>query len=162
MNEGRANAASPGEFRVLIQPNRSMNPRAMVGCVAGLAALGGVIATGFLIAGAWWVLPFTGLELILVAAVFWIVYRRGFDYELLVIDEHKVQLTRKRGTEESRFQFLRYWTRVELRRGAHRWHPSRLLIGSHGKRVEIGGCMTESERRALGDRLADWVGPASR
>ncbi len=131
-------------------------------CVAGLIALSGGIATGFLIAGAWLVLPFTGLELTLVAAVFWIAYRRGFDYELLVIDEERVELTRKRGAVESRFQFLRYWTRVELRRGVHRWHPSRLLIGSHGKRVEIGGCMTESERRALGKQLTDWVGPASR
>ncbi len=162
MNEGRTGAASPGEFRVLIQPNRSMNPRGMVWCVAGLAALSVAIATGFLIAGAWWVLPFTGLELTLVAGVFWIVYRRGFDYELLVIDEETVQVTRKRGAVESRSQFLRYWTRVELRRGAHRWHPSRLLIGSHGKRVEIGGCMTESERRALSDRLADWVAPVRR
>jgi uncharacterized membrane protein len=54
--------------------------------------------------------------------------------------------------------FPRHWARVRLVR-ARGWHPSRLLIESHGRAVEIGGLLTEEERRGLHLRLRRLVGP---
>ena len=53
----------------------------------------------------------------------------------------------------SKVTLRRAWTQTELLRSRYRWHPSRLMIVSHGKHTEIGGFLTEGERRELHLRL---------
>ena len=53
--------------------------------------------------------------------------------------------------------FPRHWARVRLVR-SRGWHPSRLLIESHGRTCEVGGLLTEEERRGLHARLKRLVG----
>jgi uncharacterized membrane protein len=57
-----------------------------------------------------------------------------------------------------RLVFPRHWAKVTLRASYTALHPSRLLIESHGRACEIGGFLTEEERRGLAARLKQVIG----
>ena len=44
---------------------------------------------------------------------------------------------------------------MRLERGSWRGWPSRLLVGSHGREVEVGAFLNEDERQALARRLME-------
>ncbi|WP_461573691.1 DUF2244 domain-containing protein [Sulfuricaulis sp.] len=137
--------------RIFIRPNRSLSPWGMALLFAWLATISLTIGTGFLLVGAWLVLPFAGLEMAVVAAALYYLFRHIDDHELIVIGDERVTVIRRRGRRERRDYFQRYWLRVSLVR--HRWYPSRLELGSHGRFVVVGTEIGEEERRALSARL---------
>lgn len=59
---------------------------------------------------------------------------------------------------EEHLVFPRHWAKVTLRASYTALHPSRLLIESRGRAVEIGGFLTEQERRGLAVRLKQMIG----
>jgi uncharacterized membrane protein len=60
--------------------------------------------------------------------------------------------------EPLRIVFPRHWAQVKLRRPAARLHPSRLTIESRGRQYELGGFLTEEERRGLALQLQRLIG----
>jgi len=55
---------------------------------------------------------------------------------------------------ENQCTLARVWARVVLERCPKQWYPSRLLIRSHGRAVEVGTFLNEEERRRLAEELA--------
>lgn len=49
--------------------------------------------------------------------------------------------------------FPRAWSKIVHIRDPGEWYPSRLFIGSHGKYIEIGKYLIESERKMLANNL---------
>jgi len=145
------NEAGEG-LRVLVRPNRSLSLRAMVVLFAGIAAFVITIGIGFSLVGAWLVLPFAGLEVAVVGAVLYLLFRHADDHDLIIIRHDRVTVVRRQGGRERHEEFQRYWVKVQLERGRS-WYPSRLSIGSHGRFVAIGTGISEEERRALNARL---------
>ena len=143
------------EIRYLITPNRSMGRREAAWMVIGVACVTFLVAGGLAWRyGAWPILPFAGLEMALLAWVVARVQAQCDDHELLVVDDAHLDVTRRRGREVQSHRFSRHWVRVNLRQSRARNLPSRLEIGSHGKFVEIGACLTDGERASLADHLA--------
>ena len=130
-----------------------MSPRGLAVFVICLVVLSLTIALGFLSLGLWMVLPFAGLEMIIVAVAITASVRRAKDYEMVVVDADEVTITQNRSgrTRVSRFQ--RYWTQVRHEPGATRLQPDRLLIGSHGRYVAIGDDLTEADKKGLAERI---------
>jgi uncharacterized membrane protein len=54
--------------------------------------------------------------------------------------------------------FPRHWAQVKLRRAARPLRPSRLLIMSHGRSLEVGSFLREEQRRELAERLRRAIG----
>ena len=98
-----------------------------------------------LILGAWPVLPFLGLEVAVLVVVFLMLQRRSTFYDLVEARGDQVDLRQKSQHGETSGTLNRYWTQIKLSGGPH-WYPSRLLVGSHGKFVEIGAALTEEDR----------------
>ncbi len=145
-------------LQIFIRPNRSLRPETLWVLLAAFTALALVIGTGFAIVGAWLVLPFMGLEIAVIGAVLWYLHRHADDCEVLVVDEERVRIIQREGGTERRQDFPRYWARARLARAGQGWYPSRLLIGSHGRFVEVAAAMGEEERRALYWRLKRVMG----
>ncbi len=122
----------------------------------GTFAVAGFLTMAY---GAWPVLPFAGLEVLLLGWAFWRVQRRADDSEILVVGERFVEVTRHVGGCVESFRFPRYWARVSLEARAARNFPTRLRIGSHGRFVEIGSWLTDDERTTLAGSLRDRLGP---
>jgi len=140
-------------YRKLIRPNRSLLIRAMLFLFLAYTAFALSLGIGFAIVGAWMVLPFMGLEIVVVAAVFYFLFQHAGDYELVIIDDNRLKVVRRRGGLEVCDEFQRYWAKVFLASNAGGWYPSRLLVGSHGRMVEVGAAMSEEARQALAGDL---------
>ncbi len=94
------------------------------------------------------VLPFAGLEVVLLWAAFWYVHWTGQAREVIRLTPRHLIVEKGRNAPEERLEYERAWVRINLdeKRG---WHPSRLQVGSHGKRADIGSFLTDGERRTL-------------
>ena len=79
--------------------------------------------------------------------------QRCAEREVISIDEGVVAIERGRYRPAQRFELSRPWAQVGLQKGAVRGYPSRLLIRSHGKSVEVGLHLAENERRLLAREL---------
>lgn len=145
-------------LQIFIRPNRSLRAGALWMLLAAFTALALTIGTGFAMLGAWPVLPFAGLEIAVIGGVLWHLHRHADDCEVLMVDEDRVRIIRREGGTERQQDFPRYWARARLSGAEQGWYPSRLLIGSHGRFVEIGAAMGEEERRALYRRLKRAMG----
>ncbi len=151
-------AGAETRVRIVIRPNRSLPPRAIYALFAAFAAVAATIALGFWLVGAWLVMPFAGLEIVVAAAVFRWLYLHSDDHELVEISGDDVSIVKRAGGKESCVRFQRYWTRVSLIHTEDGRYPSRLLVGSHGHFVQLGANVVEQEREALARHLKHAVG----
>jgi uncharacterized membrane protein len=138
-----------------LRPNCSLDSRSAILFYLSIVAVCLPIAVVAMLAGLWPILPFAGLELAGVAAALAVSLRRGRRREVIRIDERDVTVARSDGDRQEQFRFPRPWTRVQLSVASVPAWPSRLLVGSMGRTVEVGHFLTESERRRLGARLAE-------
>lgn len=136
--------ASP--FRAVLHPHRSLDPR---GFLILMLVLGTVsFATGlvFLSMGAWPVMGFFGLDVLLVYLAFKLNYRAARAYELVELTPAALRLTQVTPSGRSReFEFNPYWVRVRFIE-----HPdgsNNLRLASHGRELEFGRLLNDDERR---------------
>lgn len=149
--------AGGDEFRAVIRRNGSMTPRSMAVAVICFAVVAITIGLSFFTLGYWLILPFAGLEVLAVAtAVAWTA-RGASDYELITVREEKVTVTQRVGTHTVRHDFQRYWTKIRRVPAMSRLHPTRLMIGSHGRFVSIGSILTEELKDKLARQIRDAI-----
>lgn len=141
-------------FRFEIRPNCSLSWRGTVVMFYIISAVALVIASGFALIGAWMIFPFAGLEITALAVVFYYCARCNSQCEYVMVDDKSIIITRGRHRSEEEHVFQRSWARVRHEPSGHDWYPSRLLICSHGREVEIGRCLTEQARSDLAGQLA--------
>lgn len=107
-----------------------------------------------LVFGAWPIMPFAGLEMLVLYLAFRYVERHADDYERLAIAGDRVEVEVRDGGQLRRFGFNRCWAQVVCDRAG-----SRLALKSHGREVEIGRHLNEEQRlsvaRQLGRKLRD-------
>lgn len=140
-------------FRAEVKPNRSMSTRNLAVTVICLTVVCLTIALSFFSMGLWLVLPFAGLEIFVVGVAVGYTIRRAEDGETIVIDGNQVEVTQRRGRKTHAEKFQRYWTQIRLQPGATTLQPSRLVIGSHGKFIEIGRDLTHKDKQELASSL---------
>jgi uncharacterized membrane protein len=147
---------------IVIRRSGSLPPQAALLLFTTFVLVSLVIATGFLLIGAWLVLPFAGLEVAVVAAVLGYLARHRSDRDVIAIDGDQVTVTRWRGRQRLETEFHRQWARVGLASAAHSWYPSRLWIRGHGNEVEVAAALDEEERREIAQHLEEVLGSAYR
>ena len=149
-----AQAPTASPTHIIIRPNRSLSFRGMVWLFLAYLGLMVVIGLGFLGAGAWMVLPFAGVEAVVIFLIFYfLVYRHTNDHELVIIEGETLSVIRHKGNSQTHHTFPRYWAKLRLERNDNRWYPSRLMLGCHGRFVEIGSGVAEQDRQALAKEL---------
>lgn len=149
-------------FRAVLHPHRSLGPRGFLILMLAIGAVSFVTGIVFLMLGAWPVLGFFGLDVLLVYIAFRLNYRAGRAYEQVELTRDLLKITRvsSRGVIET-FDFNPYWVRVRLaERPDGRAH---LKLASHGRELEFGLCLNDDERRefarVLDGALATARGP---
>lgn len=148
----------PADFRQIeLLPNCSLSVRHALVFFTSIALASLTFATYFVVQGLWPVLPFAGLELALLGWALWASMRRRHWTQTITVTDRDVEIVLRGRRGEDRFVFSRHWASVKLRR-PRGWHPSRLIVESHGRSCEVGGFLTEHERRALYARLGDLIG----
>ena len=137
-----ANAGEPDGFILVARRNNSLSPAGRGLVVGSLAAISLVISLAFALQGAWMILPFAGLEVLVVYLAFRCIERHAGDFESLSIQGDQVLIVRQERGEVSRYEFNRYWAQVVLQPG----REVVLALRSHGRQVEFGRHLTEQQR----------------
>ena len=139
--------------RFLIRPNCSMPWRDVVRFYAGIAIVSMGIAVAFAMKGAWLILPFAGLEMLVLGVALYVVAQRAANWQEIAIEADNIRVINHSPKQEKKLSFQRAWVRVVLEDATITGHPSRLLLGSHGRNVEIGSCLNEEEKHELALQL---------
>jgi len=145
-------------YRFIIRPNCALSWRITKLVLLFFSGCLVVVAAYFAALGAWLVLPFAGLELLVLAAGFYLNALAGHTREVIEIEGPVLRVLRGRRCLEEVAGLPVNWARVELRRDPRGWYPSRLLLCCHGKGIEVGATLVEAEREELATALSDNVG----
>lgn len=146
------------ELTIQIAPNCSLGPQSAALFFASICLVSFSIAVALTLRGMWPILPFAGLEMLVLGwALRASLQRRHYSQTILLTDD-RVRIELRKGSLCEQFEFPRHWAQVKLHHADTPLHPSRLTIESHGRSCEIGGFLTEEDRRALAGRLARSVG----
>jgi uncharacterized membrane protein len=146
--------AEPGAFHAVLTPHRSLGPRGFLILMVALGAMSFVTGVVFLLAGAWPVLGFFGLDVLLVYVAFKLNYRSGRLHEKVDLTPERFILTRVHPSgREERFDCNPYWARVNLRE----WPDGRTLlsIAAQGREYAFGRFLTDDERRDFATALKE-------
>lgn len=150
--------AETGEKTIILRPNGSLNRRQGLALLAFCALLMGGIGGVFAAIGAWLVLPFSGLEWLLLAYCLHLSMKQSTRREVITIGEDLVKVEKGRNRPEQTYRFQRAWVTLSCSESPIRGRPSRLSLRLHGKEVEIGRFLLESERQALAKELRALLG----
>ncbi|OQW93821.1 MAG: hypothetical protein BWK79_09120 [Beggiatoa sp. IS2] len=155
-------ASASNHCQFVIRANHSMSWKQTLWFLYATYTVTGAVVAMCIYYGLWMVLPFSGLEMLVLTICLYTVSRRTSTYEVITVNQEQVIIETGRRRVQERKVFPRYWAKVALTSPPHRWYASRLIIGSHGKRVEIGRYLVEQERIDLARALAQLLqGPQS-
>ncbi|MFZ1101813.1 MAG: DUF2244 domain-containing protein [Hyphomicrobiaceae bacterium] len=138
----------------MLTPHRSLGPKGFLALMIALGAISFITGVLFLVIGAWPVLGFFGLDVLLVYVAFRLNYRSGRLYETLDLTPAILVLTRVHPSgRQERFDCNPYWARVSLRE----WPDGRtaLSVVSRGTELAFGAFLTDDERRDLASALKE-------
>jgi uncharacterized membrane protein len=139
-------------FDTELRPHRSLGPVGF-SVVMGIAtAFWITIGVAFMLVGAWPVLGFCGLELLLLYAAFRLNYRSGRRYERIRLTNHGLQVRRFGPSGETgSWEIEPNWLRVDVDGPTRR--KGQLTLSSHGRFVTVGGFLPPEERLEVADAL---------
>lgn len=151
----RPPSPEPVLFEAVCTAHQSLDDKGMRAVAVFVVGASAAVAALFSVLGAWPVIGFTGLEVLLVLGLL-SRHRRGarraVEILALVGDRLVVRRTDARGRREE-VTLDPYWARVSIeeRHGT----ASRLVLTERRRGVEVGGLLGDAERRELAAMLAD-------
>ena len=98
--------------------------------------------------GAWLILPFSGVEMLVLYLAFRYVEHHAADYERVAIEGDKLDIEVLDGGRVARFEFNCHWAQVLCADDG-----SRLALRSHGREIDIGRHLNKEQRIAMGREL---------
>jgi uncharacterized membrane protein len=135
-----------GGFSLTLKRNCSISPSGLACVFVALAVVVLAIGAGFAIAGAWLILPFAGLEVLLLGGAFVLQARHATDYERIALERGCLRVEVARGRRLARYELDARRVRVEM-------EGSRVVLREAGEALELGRHLDEQSRRVFGAEL---------
>ena len=154
--------SEPPLFSAIITPHRSLSGR---GFLLVMALLGGMSFAGgmfFFLMGAWPVIGFLGLDVLLVYWAFRANYRAAAAFEEVTVTASELRLRRvsHRG-QVAEWTLNPLWT--QLQRETHEeFGLLKLFLVSRGRRLAVAGFLSPKERESFAAALSAALGEARR
>lgn len=147
-------------YSAVLRPHRSAGQRAASIVVGLVAAQVAVVGIGFLLAGAWPVLPFFGLEIVLLYALLRLNQHAGNAFEAINLTRQALTVRRMdHWGKRSDFSFPPDWLQVNLE--PLPGHDNRLELRTHGRSLAIASFLPAHEREELALTLRRALGRLS-
>ena len=135
-----------GGFSLTLKRNCSISPTGLACVFAALAVAVLAIGTGFALAGAWLILPFAGLEVLLLGGAFVLQARHAADYERIALERGQLRVEMAEGARLARYELDARRVRVEVD-GTH------VVLRGARQALELGRHLDEESRIAFGAEL---------
>lgn len=139
-------------FDALLTPYRSLGPRGFLLVMGLIGTISFVAGLAFFLAGAWPVVGFMGLDVLLVWMAFRLNYRSARQFERLHLTRESLRVERVTHHGERRlWSFEPAWLRVEIDDPPEPDSP--LTLASGRRRLSIGSFLSAEERLELAEAL---------
>jgi uncharacterized membrane protein len=160
-----ADNAAPDEptlFSAVLTPHRSLGRTGFVVLMCLIGGISFVAGLVFFIAGAWPVMGFFGLDVLLVYIAFKVSYRSAAAYEQVTMTAStlKVRKVSHRG-HVAEWTLNPVWVRLQ-REANDEFGIQRLFLISHGKRLPVATFLGPAEKASFANALSAALGEARR
>ncbi len=143
-------------FDAELTPHRSLPGRGFILLMAIICVVSFAAGVVFIMVGAWPIMGFLGLDVLLIYLAFRINYRRGRMYETVRLTRRDLTVQRVDHWGQARtWRLPAYWLQVIMDDPPE--HHSQLTVRSHGRSLTIGSFLTPEERAELADALRSAV-----
>ena len=140
-------------FDAVLVPHRSLGPVGFTVLMGLIACVSFGAGLTFYLIGAWPVVGFMGVDVLLVYIAFRVSFRRARAYETVRLTESALTIVRVSPTGRRRSIKLQpYWLRVEFEDPDNQ--HGQLWLTSHGKGIVIGRFLHPAQRRNLARDLS--------
>ena len=155
-------AAEPTLFSAIITPHRSLSGKGfllVMALVGGLSFIGGMF---FFLLGAWPVVGFLGIDVLLVYWAFRANYRAAAAFEEVTVTPSELRLRRvsHRG-KVVEWTLNPLWTKLD-RETNEEYGLLKLFLVSRGRKIPVAGFLSPKERESFAAALAAALGEARR
>ena len=144
-------------FNAVLRPHRSLGPFGFHVLMAMVALVSFIAGMAFFLIGAWPVVGFLGLDVLLIYGAFKLSYRSGRAFETVQLSPETLLVRRVNPAGKVRtWRCQPHWVRVSMANPPQ--HESQLTVSSHGRRVTLGAFLTPRERVEVADALSAALG----
>ncbi len=140
-------APFPGkpDFDAVLTPHRSLGPRGFLVLMISVCVVSFGAGLAFFLSGAWPVIGFFGVDVVVIYLAFRVNYRRARQYERVRLSTQQLRVDKVTHHGRKRaYIFQPFWAAVEIKQPAEPDTP--LHIASHGRRLRIGSFLSAEER----------------
>jgi uncharacterized membrane protein len=145
-------AAPDSRFSAVLLPHRSLGRKGFIILMGVISVVSFLTGVAFYMKGAWPVLGFFGIDVVLIYGAFRLNHRAARIYETVELSLSELKVTRfhPSGRAES-WSFNPYWVRLELIESESR--ANRLNLRSHGRVLPFGNFLSNDEKRGFAHAL---------
>jgi uncharacterized membrane protein len=152
----------PTLFSATLTPHRSLSRRGFVVLMAVVSLISFVAGMIFLIAGAWPVFGFFGLDVLLIYWAFKANYRAAAQYEQVMVTASELRVRKVSAKGEAREWTLNpLWVRLESET-MEEFGIQRLFLTFGGRELSIGGFLSPDEKNSFAKALTNALTEARR
>ena len=135
--------------RIILTPNQSWSWKYNLYLLYTLAAVSIVFSIGFLMAGAWLIIPFSILELLVLFAAMYYCVLQCRKLEVITVSEHDVCVEKGVNGPTERWDFHKLWAQYTVQPARDPWDPQVVSIRSHGRELELGSFLNRKDKSEL-------------
>jgi uncharacterized membrane protein len=159
---GPAQSPEPAIFSAVLTPHRSLGPTGFLIFMLVLGGISFVSGMVFLLAGAWPIFGFFGLDVLLVYWAFRVNYRAARAYEVVTVTASELKLRKvSHHGQVSEWTLNPLWVRLD--RDEHEeFGIERLYLVSRGRRLPIASFLGPDEKASFAHALSAAIGEAKR
>ena len=147
----RIQETTENNFLIEISPNYSLRGWSRVFFLGSIAFICLAIGLFFLFMGAGLILPFAGLEVIIVLTCFYISFRWSQQKEIIYISNEKIKLESGRLIKEKSWEEFRSFAVLEIE--IDQYNSKQFCFQSKGKRFYFGSFLNEEDKLILKNEL---------
>ena len=141
------------EERLVISPNRSMSWQTNKQILLCMFIVNMAIALGWAAMGAWMVLPFAGLEILLVGVgMYYVSWKLSFK-ELIIVEADSLIIQKGVYFPKQEWQWQRSNSTLIKQASRYRMSAPSLYLKHINEEVEIGEFLNRSEKKLLREHL---------
>lgn len=153
-SDDRSRTGDPTLFDAHLTPHRSLGRRGFVivmGLTSGLCLAHGIV---FLISGAWPVMIFFGLDIVLLAGAFWLSYRSGRACEEVRVSRSELLIRKVKPSGNSCVhRFNPFWARFNVARHSEIGITA-MQVSGEGRSTDIGSFLNPADRETFATAFA--------
>jgi uncharacterized membrane protein len=135
--------------QIVLKPNYSWSWRYNLYLLYTLMGISITMSIGFLLMGAWIILPYSLLELVVVAACMHYCVWQCNKREVITVSEHDVHIEKGVNKPSEIWDYHRLWAKFLVQKPRHPWDPAIVSIRSHGKETELGSFLSKPDKTEL-------------